>query len=100
MASLAGNELGRRGEDLAATHLEGLGLVILTRNWRCREGELDIVATDGLSHLVICEVKPAAAMDSARRRRPSPRASGASCAAWPWCSSPSGARAGQKSVST
>ncbi|WP_090482477.1 YraN family protein [Nakamurella panacisegetis] len=57
MASIAGNELGRRGEDLAAEHLEGLGLVILARNWRCREGELDIVATDGLRRLVVCEVK-------------------------------------------
>lgn len=78
MASLAGNELGRRGEDLAAAHLESLGLVILTRNWRCREGELDIVATDGLSHLVICEVKtrsgdgfgsPAEAVTQGKRRK-------------------------------
>jgi len=57
MASLAGNELGRRGEDRATEHLESLGLVILSRNWRCREGELDIVATDGLAQVVICEVK-------------------------------------------
>lgn len=57
MASMAGNELGRRGEELAAAHLESLGLVILTRNWRCREGEIDIVATDGLQQVVICEVK-------------------------------------------
>nr|WP_222618107.1 YraN family protein [Nakamurella sp. PAMC28650] len=57
MASIAGNELGRRGEDLAAAHLEGLGLVILMRNWRCKEGEIDIVATDGLQQVVICEVK-------------------------------------------
>jgi putative endonuclease len=57
MASIAGNELGRMGENLAAQHLEDLGLVILTRNWRCREGEIDIVATDGLRRVVICEVK-------------------------------------------
>lgn len=57
MASIAGNELGRRGENLAAEHLESVGLVILARNWRCREGELDIVATDGLRRLVVCEVK-------------------------------------------
>lgn len=49
-------ELGRRGEDLAATHLRNLGLVVLSRNWRCREGELDLVATDGKT-LVVCEVK-------------------------------------------
>jgi putative endonuclease len=48
--------LGRLGEDLAAKHLEGLGLVVLSRNWRCREGELDLVATDGTT-LVVCEVK-------------------------------------------
>lgn len=48
--------LGRRGEDLAAEHLRAGGLVVLSRNWRCREGELDIVATDGTT-LVVCEVK-------------------------------------------
>jgi putative endonuclease len=48
--------LGRLGEDLAAKHLEGLGLVVLSRNWRCRDGELDLVATDGRT-LVVCEVK-------------------------------------------
>lgn len=48
--------LGRRGEDLAHRYLESEGLVVLARNWRCREGELDIVATDG-NTLVICEVK-------------------------------------------
>jgi putative endonuclease len=48
--------LGRWGEGLAAKHLESLGLIVLTRNWRCREGELDLVATDG-HVLVVCEVK-------------------------------------------
>jgi putative endonuclease len=38
--------LGRRGEDLAARYLEERGLVVLSRNWRCRHGELDLVATD------------------------------------------------------
>ena len=47
---------GRRGEDLAARYLESIGLVVLSRNWRCREGELDLVATDG-HQLVVCEVK-------------------------------------------
>jgi putative endonuclease len=48
--------LGRRGEDLAARFLEHNGLVLLARNWRCSEGELDLVLTDG-RRLVVCEVK-------------------------------------------
>lgn len=48
--------LGQTGEQLAARHLQKLGFVVLSRNWRCREGELDIVATDGRT-LVVCEVK-------------------------------------------
>jgi putative endonuclease len=47
---------GRLGEDLAAAHLTGQGLVVLERNWRCDLGELDIVARDG-DALVVCEVK-------------------------------------------
>lgn len=51
-------ERGRWGEDLAARHLEGLGLEILERNWRCRAGEIDIVAGDTRSGtIIICEVK-------------------------------------------
>ncbi|OZM78372.1 YraN family protein [Pseudonocardia sp. MH-G8] len=52
----AKDELGRRGEDLAAKYLEQQGLVVLSRNWRCRHGELDLVATDS-ARLVVCEVK-------------------------------------------
>lgn len=48
--------VGDRGEDLVCAHLEGLGWEVVERNWRCREGELDVVARqDGL--LVFCEVK-------------------------------------------
>jgi putative endonuclease len=48
--------LGRWGEDLAVRHLEAEGLEVVARNWRCREGELDIVMRDtGL--LVFVEVK-------------------------------------------
>jgi putative endonuclease len=50
------DELGRRGEDLAADYLARTGLVVLSRNWRCREGEVDLIATDG-QRLVVCEVK-------------------------------------------
>ena len=52
----AKDELGRRGEDTAVRYLEQLGLVVLSRNWRCRDGELDVVATHG-GLLVVCEVK-------------------------------------------
>ncbi|MCW2717027.1 YraN family protein [Pseudonocardia sp.] len=48
--------LGRRGEDLAVEYLQHQGLVVLSRNWRCRDGELDVVATDS-TRLVVCEVK-------------------------------------------
>ena len=48
--------LGRLGEDAAVRHLMELGWTIIERNWRCPEGELDIVAHDG-SGLVVCEVK-------------------------------------------
>jgi putative endonuclease len=52
----ASDELGRAGEQVAVEHLVARGLVVLARNWRRREGELDVVATDGRS-LVVCEVK-------------------------------------------
>jgi putative endonuclease len=52
----AKDALGKWGEELAVDHLEAAGLVVLDRNWRCRDGELDIVAQDG-DVLVICEVK-------------------------------------------
>lgn len=55
------NELGRRGEDLAVEFLTAQGLVVLSRNWRCREGELDLVATDRI-RLVVCEVKTRAGL--------------------------------------
>lgn len=48
--------LGDFGERLAARRLSDEGYVVLDRNWRCSDGEIDIVACDGAS-LVICEVK-------------------------------------------
>ena len=48
--------LGQWGEDLAVRHLEAQGLEVLDRNWRCRDGELDVVARDGRT-LVFVEVK-------------------------------------------
>ncbi|QTX04490.1 YraN family protein [Agromyces archimandritae] len=50
------DELGRHGEELAVRHLTAAGLTILDRNWRCRIGELDIVAMDA-GETVFVEVK-------------------------------------------
>jgi putative endonuclease len=49
-------ERGRRGEEIAAEYLEGVGYRILRRNWRCRQGEIDIVAAEG-DAVVVVEVK-------------------------------------------
>lgn len=58
MTSLTRAELGALGEELAAGHLVGLGLVVLARNWRCRYGELDLIAADvSARSLVFVEVK-------------------------------------------
>lgn len=63
--------VGRFGEDVAATVVQQAGMQVLDRNWRCRDGELDIIARDG-EVLVFVEVKtrsslacgaPAAAVD-------------------------------------
>ncbi|MGZ4445275.1 MAG: YraN family protein [Nocardioides sp.] len=48
--------LGAYGEDVAARRLVADGLVLLDRNWRCDEGEIDLVLRDG-PVLVVCEVK-------------------------------------------
>jgi putative endonuclease len=48
--------LGAYGERVAATHLARQGMVVLDRNWRCDQGELDLVLRDG-EVLVACEVK-------------------------------------------
>ncbi len=37
-------------------HLQAVGMQVLERNWRCRMGEIDVVAVDG-DCLVVCEVK-------------------------------------------
>jgi putative endonuclease len=47
---------GLRGETLAAAHLKAQGYSIITTNWRCSAGELDIVAQDG-DTLVFVEVR-------------------------------------------
>ncbi len=48
--------LGHLGENYATRYLRACGWLILDRNWRCRQGEIDIV---GLDHgqIVVCEVR-------------------------------------------
>jgi putative endonuclease len=69
--------LGKYGEDLACRELERRGYVIVARRYRVRDGELDIVATDGET-TVFVEVKartdsafggPAEAVTLLKRRR-------------------------------
>ena len=52
----AKDALGQQGEQEAARFLAEAGLAVLGRNWRCSQGEIDIIALDGRT-LVICEVK-------------------------------------------
>ena len=52
----AKDDLGRLGEGLATEFLIDAGYVIVERNWRCSQGEIDIVALDG-TELVFVEVK-------------------------------------------
>jgi putative endonuclease len=49
-------ERGNRGEDRAADALLALGYRIIERNFRCRAGEIDIIARDG-DTLVFVEVR-------------------------------------------
>lgn len=58
----AKDDLGRRGERIAERALVARGYEILDRNWRCPEGEIDLVALDGAS-LVFVEVKTRTSTD-------------------------------------
>lgn len=51
-------QVGALGEQVAVEYLIGQGWAILSRNWRCRYGELDVIATDPAARTVIfVEVK-------------------------------------------
>lgn len=73
----AKDDRGRAGEERATHHLTSLGYDILDRNWRCAQGEIDIVAATR-STLVVAEVKtrrtdwfghPFEAIDARKRQR-------------------------------
>jgi putative endonuclease len=56
----ATRQLGNTGEAVARAHLERLGWRILATNFRCRQGEMDIIASEtenGSETLVFVEVK-------------------------------------------
>jgi putative endonuclease len=55
------DELGRKGEDIAFKYLSEKGLRIKERNWRYKNGEIDIIAFDK-DELVIVEVKTRSAV--------------------------------------
>ena len=60
MAGSARQALGVRGEDLAVAELKRQGMEVLARNWRCRLGEIDVIASEvvgGRLTVVFCEVK-------------------------------------------
>jgi putative endonuclease len=49
--------LGQRGENLVANYLTARGYTIVTRNWHCPRGELDLVTTDPDGEWVFVEVR-------------------------------------------
>jgi len=50
------NRAGARAEELCAELLRKAGLRVLARNWRCRHGEIDLIAEEGRT-LVFAEVR-------------------------------------------
>lgn len=73
----ARQRLGASGEDQAAAWYLAQGYEVVARNWRCREGEIDLICTRGRT-LVFCEVKtrssaafghPAEAVTPTKQRR-------------------------------
>jgi uncharacterized protein (TIGR00252 family) len=55
-AGMSRRDTGRHGENVAARWYADHGYELLDRNWRCREGELDLIVCRGRT-VVFCEVK-------------------------------------------
>ena len=51
------NREGARAEDLCADLLRAAGLKLVERNWRCRHGEIDLIAEEEEGTLVFAEVR-------------------------------------------
>lgn len=70
------NRRGRFGENYTAAWLQAKGAQVLEKNWRCREGEVDIIARMG-EFICFVEVKarrqgpalPEEAVGRSKRRR-------------------------------
>ncbi len=69
--------LGAAGEALAASWYEANGYEVVARNWRCRDGEIDLILRQRRT-IVFCEVKtrssdafglPAEAVTRTKRER-------------------------------
>jgi len=77
MGTAERRQLGADGEAMAAAWYQAAGYTVLARNWRCRDGELDLVCEAG-DTVVFCEVKarrssafgtPADAVTPTKQRR-------------------------------
>jgi putative endonuclease len=70
---------GAAAETLAAEFLEARGLAVVKRNYRCRGGEIDFIARDGIT-LVFVEVRlrSSSAFGGTRASPPPPSAAGSS----------------------
>ena len=55
--TVARQHLGAHGERVAARRYEADGYRVVARNWRCADGELDLVLRDRNGTVVFCEVK-------------------------------------------
>lgn len=71
------SETGKEAEDRAVAHLSAQGLSVVERNFRCKVGEIDLVARDG-EEIVFVEVRArasrdfggaAASVDASKRRK-------------------------------
>lgn len=62
-------ELGRKGELAALAYLQERGYILLHKNFRRREGEIDLVLRDGET-LVFCEVKTQRSIEAAESYSP------------------------------
>ncbi len=51
------NELGKKGEDIAANYLKKKGYKILEKNWRFKHKEIDLIGSSPDGTIVFVEVK-------------------------------------------